>query len=68
MGVWDIMHLTHQYKKWLALALNENLSEKDRKAYWVNAEAARVRLQSYLDRYGTHHLEALEASDGQRSE
>jgi len=68
MGVWDIMHLTHQYKKWLALALNENLSEKDRKAYWVNAGAARVRLQSYLDRYGTHHLEALEASDGQRSE
>jgi hypothetical protein len=52
----------------LALALNENLSEKDRKAYWVNAEAARVRLQNYLDKYGTHRLEALEASDGQRSE
>ena len=68
MGVWDIMHLTHQYKKWLALALNEDLPEKDRKAYWVNAENSRVRLGKYLERYGTHDLEALEASDGQRSE
>jgi hypothetical protein len=63
MGVWDIMHLTHQYKKWLALALREDITEKDRKAYWVNAENARVRIAKYLERYGTQHLEALEVRD-----
>ena len=68
MGVWDIAHLTHQYKKWLKLALNEELPEKDRVKYWINAENARRGLEKYLARYGTHLQKNEEEVDGQRSE
>ena len=68
MGVWDIAHLTHQYKKWLKLALNEDLPEKDRAKYWINAGNARRGLEKYLARYGTHLQKIEEEFDGQRSE
>jgi hypothetical protein len=50
MGVWDLMYLTQQHKKALALASNPNVSAQRQTEYADKAEVIRQHMVRYLER------------------
>ena len=50
MGIWDLMYLTQQHKKALALASNPNVSAQRQTEYADKAEVIRQHMVRYLER------------------
>ncbi len=51
MGVWDIMGLSNDAKKWQKLATDKSLSHKDKAIYQNYADIANRALKAYLLRW-----------------